>query len=192
MRRTSRCPLVAAPRFRRAAFTLVEVCIAAAVLAVAISGLVGSLLAGMTLERVNRESAIAQEAALRALERLQGVPFREIFANYDDWTGDDAGLLVPARGPNFPVRGLSPQDGDLDGACGEVWFPTVVVDLVPQLREDVIDPALGMPRDLDSDGVVDALDHAGNFRLLPVRVRVQWRGVSGDRVLDVDTVLCGR
>jgi hypothetical protein len=49
-----------------------------------------------------------------------------------------------------------------------------------------------MPRDLDGDGVVDALNHATNYVLLPVRVRVAWRGVSGARQLDFDTLLCTR
>jgi hypothetical protein len=59
-----------------------------------------------------------------------------------------------------------------------------------QLREDVVDAGLGMPRDLDGDGVIDGADHEANYTLLPIRVRVQWRGVSGVRTFDLETVLC--
>ena len=39
------------------------------------------------------------------------------------------------------------------------------------LREDVAIPAMGMPRDLDGDNVVDGVDHKGDYRMLPVIVR---------------------
>jgi hypothetical protein len=163
------------------------------VLAIALSGMIGSLVAAMSLDRVNRESAIAQQAARRVLEEVQGVPFGEIFRTYDSWNGDDAGLTVAARGNTFAVTGLDPQIGDADGLCGQVIFPTVMVGPVPQLREDVADAALGMPRDLNgSGGAPDAADHSGDYVLLPVRVRVQWRGVSGNRTVDLEMVLCDR
>jgi hypothetical protein len=170
-------------RRHSAGFTLVEICIAAAVLAIAISGMLGALIAGFSLDRVNRESAIAQQAAQAALEQLQGLPFAEVYRSYNGWNGDDVGLTQVARGASFAVPGLDPQIGDGDGICGEVLFPTLVVGVVPQLRENVADDMLGMPRDLDGSGAVDALDHSGNYRLLPVRVRVQWRGAPGRRPL---------
>ena len=48
---------------------------------------------------------------------------------------------------------------------------------------------MGMPRDLDGDGVIDALDHSGDYRLLPVLVRVAWRGSSGPAKLEFRTML---
>jgi hypothetical protein len=47
-----------------------------------------------------------------------------------------------------------------------------------------------MPNDLDGNGTIDALDHAANYRILPVRVRVRWQGVNGVRSMTADTVLC--
>ena len=32
-------------------------------------------------------------------------------------------------------------------------------------------------------------DHAGDYVVLPVRIRVAWRGVSGDRILELVTAL---
>jgi hypothetical protein len=57
------------------------------------------------------------------------------------------------------------------------------------LREDAVDAELGMPRDLDGDGTVDTDDHAGDYLVLPVRVRVTWDGVSGSRSYTICTVL---
>ena len=59
-----------------------------------------------------------------------------------------------------------------------------------QLREDLDDPALGLPRDLNGDSIVDGLDHADDYFLLPLEVTVRWRGRSGDRTLRRVTMLC--
>lgn len=146
--------------------------IAAAVLAIAITSLMSLIVSSITLSRVNHETSIAHEAARRTIEQLQGTDFGDIFA-------------VWGANPNFAVRGLTPQLGDADGLVGQVSFPTVA----GQLREDVADAGLGMPRDLDGDGAVDAADHSGDYVVLPVRVRLSWRGVSGDRAVDLTTML---
>jgi len=46
---------------------------------------------------------------------------------------------------------------------------------------------LGMPRDLDGDTLVDAANHATNYRILPVHLRVEWKGVAGDASFDLYT-----
>ena len=101
--------------------------------------------------------------------------------------------MSAAPGANFAVPELNGLPGDADGLCGRVIFPTQLVGAVEQLREDVIDAELGMPKDLNGDaGVIDALDHAANYRLLPVRVRVEWQGAIGPRRVDIQTILCLR
>lgn len=165
--RTSR----ARARARRGT-TLLDVTIAAAVLAIAITSLMSLIVASITLSRVNHETSIAHEAARRAIEELQGTDFSDIVA-------------VWSANPNFDVRGLTPQAADADGMVGAISFPTVA----GELREDVVDAGLGMPRDLDGDGAIDAADHTGDYAVLPVRVRLSWRGVSGDRNVDLTTIL---
>ncbi len=177
----------------RAGFALVEVMMAAVVLTVAISGLSASILVAMSLNRVNRDTSIAQQAARRTLEEIESRTFSEIFAAYNANVGDDAGLLSAALGANFAVQGLNPLPGDADGQCGRVIFPTQLNGGIEQLREDVVDVELGMPLDLNGDlGVIDGLDHAANYRLLPVRVRVEWQGAIGPRRVDMETILCLR
>jgi type II secretory pathway pseudopilin PulG len=168
--------------------SLIEVLIAGVVLAIAAAGIAASMVASMTLSRVNRETQIAQAAAQRVIEEARGIPFNEVFASYNATNADDAALTVAARGPSFDVRGLDVVPGDLDGRCGQIIFPTSGTP--EQLREDVVDALLGMPRDLNSDGGQDALDHSADYTLLPIRARVQWRGVTGVRTFDLETVLC--
>ncbi len=176
----------------RAGFTLIDVMMATVVLAVAISGLASAVVLSLSLNRVNRDTVLAQEAAHRVIEEIEGHTFSETFAAYNANAGDDAGLATPAVGQGFAVVGLGPLKGDADGLCGRVMFPTQTVGGVEELREDVVDKALGMPRDLNGDGVVDALNHAANYRLLPVRVRVEWQGAIGPRVVDIETMLSAR
>lgn len=173
----------------RAGFTLVDVMLAAVVLAVAISGLSGSMLVALSLNRVNRDTAVAQQAARRAIEEIESRNFAETFAAYNGNAGDDAGLGSPAVGAGFAVPGIEPLPGDADGMCGRVIFPVQTVGGAENLREDVVDAALGMPRDLNGDNLVDAADHSADYRLLPVRIRVEWQGVTGPRRIDMETML---
>lgn len=152
--------------------TLLDVTIAATVLAIAITALMGLIFSSVRLGRVNRENVLAMQAARRAIEEMNTVDFANVFTTYRD-------------NPDFAVTGLAAQVGDPDGMAGQFQFPTVGT----ALREDVADAGLGMPRDLDGDGLVDAANHADNYRILPVRVRISWRGVSGDRTIDLTTVL---
>lgn len=177
-----------------AGFSLIELMIASFVLTVAVCGVSGSMVSALALNRVNRETALAQEAIRRVMEEARGVPFPQIFAAYNSSAADNPPAPVVSPGRNFAVFGLEPQVGDADGFVGEVTFPTTVVAGVEQLREDVVDAGLGMPRDLN--GVLtpgdDLLNHANDYRLLPMRVRVSWRGVSGDRTMAAECMLSAR
>lgn len=173
-----------------AGFSLIELTVSIAILTVAISGIAGSILSAHTLNRVNQETALAQEAVQRALEELRARPFGEIFAAYNRVAGDDVGLSAGAPGSDFAVPGLDPQRADADGLCGRIEFPSVLNGAFEELREDVVDEGLGMPHDLDASGAPDAADHSGDYVILPVRVVVEWRGVRGDRRWAAETILC--
>ena len=86
------------------------------------------------------------------------------------------------------MRGLEPLRDDPDGRVGEVVFPGDGV----VLREDQNDRLLGMPRDLDLDDKTDAADHAANYRVLPVLVRVRWRGPGGVQQIQLVGTLARR
>lgn len=179
-------------RRNRAGFTLLEVLVGGVVLTLGAVGMAGAMLSSLTLQRCEGEAALARVAAERTIEELAAVSFDDVYAVYNVSTQDDAGLSVPARGQNFAVAGLAVRSGDTDGLCGRVSFPTVTAGGVEWLREDVVDTALGMPRDLNRDGVVDGMNHAADYSILPVRVRVEWRGARGDEAFEVETLLCRR
>ena len=169
----------------RAGFGILEILVAVTVFLVAFGALTTSLVTSSRLVHGNRESTLALEAARSAIARLRGAPFAEVFARFNDDPGDDPEGYGTAPGRSFAVRGLDPRRGDEDGLCGEILFPGDALTL----REDVEDAGLGMPRDLDGDGAVDEEDHADEYLVLPVRVRVDWRGSSGPRRLELVTTL---
>ena len=167
-------------------FTLVEVVLAALILVIAVGGLTGSILAGLKLSRTNEEDALAEEALRSALARIEGTAFDDIFAAFNSDPDDNP---ASAPGAGFAVTGLDTVAGDPDGLVGEVIFPTLDVGGTLELREDVTDPGFQMPRDLSGDGVWDAANHADDYVVLPVRVRVHWNGASGERVRERSALL---
>jgi hypothetical protein len=181
-------------RVGTAGFTIVEVMVAVVVLVIAIVGIVISMLSAMALNRVNRETAIAQQAARRMIETVSGVPFRDCYTLYNTVLGDYGGVDFPEFGPGFAVVGLQPQVGDADGLCGRIVFPEVDDGFGNiELREDVIDAGLGMPGDIDGDGAPNEPgDMSADYRLLPVRVLVEWRGVSGNRSIELESMMSQR
>lgn len=165
---------------------------AATVLIIAVGGMSAALVKGHALRRSNAETATAHAAARRAMELVRGVTFAEAFARFNTNPADDPAGAGTAPGANFAVPGLSVPADDADGMAGQIQFPTRVLGGVLQLREDVVDAALGMPRDLGGAAGVDSANHAADYRILPMRVRVSWTGVNGRRTLTLESILCDR
>jgi len=169
--------------------TILEVTIAIAIL---ISGVVGYLQAMVQLERAQqrtREVGRATQAARQIVESIRAEAFAEAFRRYNDETNDDPGGIGTAPGKHFDVPGLSARQGDPDGLPGEVVFPTPVGQPA-FLSEAVVDARLGMPRDLNGDGVINPLvNYNMEYTILPVLVRVEWVSSCGPGSVEVKTML---
>lgn len=171
---------------RTAGFALIEILISCTVFVLVAGAVVTTVVASNALNDANRETALAAQAAESALERLKGTTFGQAFARFNATEADDpAGVSSP--GNTFAVGGLALRADDGDGMVGRIEFPGDGVEL----REDVEDADLGLPRDIDRDGEVDDLDHAASYTILPVRVVLEWRGINGNRQLELVTVLTG-
>lgn len=181
-----RSPLARSPR---AGFSVVELCLAGTVLMVGLLGTLGTISTVNKLCEANRESTLAYQGARTMMERLQSEPFSGVLASYNLDLEDDLDGLGTGPGPSFAVPGLTAQAGDADGFPGRVLLPLAEDGT---LREDLVDAAFGLPRDLNGDGEVDHGDRTDDHVMLPVRVRVEWNGKSGDRVAEFSTLLCLR
>jgi type II secretory pathway pseudopilin PulG len=173
------------PQRQRAGFSIVEVMLVLTVLTVGIGMFAGTLGSVMGLGPSLRESALAIEAARAVIESMRARPFDQVYALYNADPADDPLGPGTAPGAAFAMPGLSAVPGDADGLVGLIVFPEVG----GELREDSADADLGMPRDLDLDGAVDGVDHAADYRVLPVLVRVEWRGKGPARRIDLHTTL---
>jgi hypothetical protein len=162
---------------REHGFTFVEVVCVVCFLALGLMALAAAIGSGMGTVAINREMDLAAQAARERLEKLQdpdGLEFEQLFAAYNSDPDDDP-PGVGAPGGTFPVDGLR-------GSLGEILFPVEG----SELREDV---AL---RDLNGDALLDSEDHASDYVLLPVTVRIRWTGAKGDETVEFATVLAKR
>jgi hypothetical protein len=148
------------------------------------AALVSSMRASKSTDEVNR----ATKAAHAVLERIEAEAFADAFRRFNGNTADDPGGAGTAPGANFAVSGLTAEANDPDGFPLEVVFPIQPGD-ASRLQENVVFPELGMPRDLNGDGVVDAANHSVDYKLLPVLVRVRWRSAAGSGRLEFRTML---
>ncbi|MEL6713378.1 MAG: hypothetical protein AAFP86_06370 [Planctomycetota bacterium] len=152
--------------------TLVDVLMAMSILIVAVALTSVSITSSARYAGGAREKAIAYEAAEAMFAQLEAHGFATVYADYNASTADDA---ADSPGPTFTVDGLDPRTDDADGSVGAILFPET--DAAPgTLREDLNDARFGLPADLDLDGAIDATDKSTSYRLLPVRIEVEWRG----------------
>jgi hypothetical protein len=170
-----------------AGITLVEILIAGAFIALAACGMAALLAGSLSMNAVNKETAQARTAARRMLEELQNVPASDVFATFNTVTEDDPLGQATAPGSIFSIQ-MKPAAIQVSDMTGTVVFP----EYVGQLREDLKDENLGMPRDLNGDGVIDSENHAKDYLVLPVRILVEWRGMTGERTYELHTVLLNK
>ncbi len=161
------------------------------VLVVAVLGTLGSITSSAIMGEATMETSQTYRAAQSLIERLAGMPLDQVFYRYNADTTDDPAGVGLDPGANFAVVGLDPLEGDADGFPGKVFLPESA-GAPGVLREDLVDADLGMPRDLNADGVIDAADHSSDYLILPVRVRVEWYGIGGPRFVEMETVLGAR
>ena len=175
--------------FRRRGFTLLEVLIAASVALIALCGLLAAISNSMLVTQQNREYALAMEAARDKIEELRNMPFKDVFAAYNEVTGDDPSS---APGADFAVDGLSALDTDPDGQAGKIIFPTSAAQ--PGLLDETITAQqYGVAANLDMNGNgtnTDVFDPATiSYVVLPVTVRIEWKGAGGASRFEIRSIL---
>ncbi|GEM_PF-3499537 len=188
------------PQPGRSGFTLIEVMIAVAVVAVALIALLTGLLSSSDLQSANKEALLAQNAAEQVFSGMRGM--RDLRAAYLRWgpggpeeTFEVFGLAAPPPGSQvgrvifWRWKDGSPPDpsstapwtsADLQEARSRlgVPFPLPWTGNEGALGADYLDT--------DGNGIFDTLDEPS---LLPVTVRIRWRGRHGVKTRYYSTVL---
>jgi len=182
--------------------SLVEVVVALSVLVVAASIFCQMLLSTSRMRHLSRENTLAADAARVVFERMRNVPFHQVYRQFNASAADDPGGSGTGPGNLFDVEGLEPLDDAPGGKVGQIFFPDLAVTVVSggggklggfggtsstswQVREDVEDSLLGMPRDLNGNNVIDTDDHASDYLVLPVRLLIQWKSGGGARRFEI-------
>jgi type II secretory pathway pseudopilin PulG len=170
---------------------LIEVVAALTLLGLGLAAQASLTVAAHTQLGSVRERQSALQAARARIEVLFGHDFRTCFAAFDEGVGNDP---PEAPGPHFDVAGLQPSAADPDGRVGRIIFPTApgAGGGDPVLREDLDVPELGLPHDLDGDGVLDSEPKDDTYVHIPVIVEVWWQGRSGEQTLRIPTWITPR
>lgn len=156
------------------------------VLSISLGVLVGAVFSGIRLARTDEETAQASQALRTALARIGALAPRDAFAILNDEDGDD--LPGQSADSYLAVDELLLSDREGTPVTIQITFP-VEADAPGVVREDLELPALGLPRDLDGDGEIDAADHSADLVLLPVLLRLEWQGSAGPQSLQMATIL---
>ncbi len=171
----------------QAGFSMIELMVSVGVLMVGMLGLSAAMIGSLNLNDVNRQSSIATQAARSVLENMRSEGFATLFRRYNATNTDDVGT---SPGSNFGVTGLEPLANDADGMVGEIIFPTAANQ--PAVLSEVAGndfPLIG--RDLNQNGDATDGDVTGDYVLLPVTIRIRWRGVGGEKSMQFTSMLRG-
>lgn len=155
---------------KRAGMSLLEVVISTGILIGFLGGLTTMVTGTHQLRRVEDDRRVAEAAIQSAAEEVRALSAASI--------GDDAGwaqTLMDRMGDGeFDVFGLSPRDGE-----ASVGTVQLIVDETTTDEDLGFD--LGLPRDLDDDGLATNVDVSGGAVLVPVFLKVRWQGAFGPR-----------
>jgi type II secretory pathway pseudopilin PulG len=174
-----------ANRRKDAGLSLIEVVISLAVFGVGGLSVAATLGYTLKLDEVNRETALATQEVRRVLEEIRALPVEDVLLTCNADPADDPEGYATSPGNQFETAALPPPEGETGGARLEVFLP--LSD--GKLMENLTDPVLGAIGDLNGDGKTDGADHTDDAKILPLAVRIRWKGPTGDRQLSVHAVL---
>ena len=159
----------------RRGFTVLEMAITMSVLMVALYALTSTVWRLHDLSSANKERRLAEDALRSISEEIRSIS-AAAKAEPASWARTLSGAFGPGGRPGerFDVRELCPRPEAQ--SVGSVW---IVTD--ETLTDEAIGFELGLPRDLDGDGSATNTDVSATATVLPVVLRLRWKGASGER-----------
>ena len=150
-----------------------EIALAMTVLLVSLLSISATTLGSHTLRRQNRERVLALNAVRAMSERIHSTSYT---ASLDDGTW--ASQLVATYGPDGTF-GNTFDAPELNRVDPDTPVGTITLILDETATDAELDVELGLPRDLDGDGLTTNTDVSDRARILPILLEITWEGVSG-------------
>jgi type IV pilus modification protein PilV len=142
-------------------FTLLEVMVALAVLTVGLLGFTSFFVVNARTHDYVSERTLAIHSLREVAETVRSSPFSAAAVNYNGYT--------------FTI-------GDIK-ASGKVTMFTDETDNSFDAKN------LGLPRDLDGDGLASNKNILGGYYLLPIKIEVSWTNVEGPQSMTLYQML---
>lgn len=158
-------------------FTMVELMFVMVIIVIALLGFVFGL--GVSVQDVSasKQSYVALNAARSKIEEMKGERFRHLYTDYGPGAaGETFAVSYEEEGNTYTL------EADEGAPAGTVIF-CVDETTIPG------DFAWVSTYDLNGDGDSGDTDVSGEYKILPVIVRVSWLDSYGARNLDVPTIL---
>ena len=168
-------PLPVRRRLLRHGFSIVEVVVATAVLAIGMLALTSTTWRVHALTASNEDRRLAQNDLRAITEQIMSLS-EAALEDPDTWAGTATAAFAPGGTPGntFDIPGLERVPGK--PAVGTIRLVTDETVTDAQLGL-----TLGMPRDLDGDGVASNTNVGATARLLPVILDLSWASGTGSR-----------
>lgn len=157
----------------RGGFALIEMAIAVSILVIGLVTLLSATSGMHRLRHQNRDRSVAQNGMRTMAERIHARSYG-LTGDPATWSSRLIGIFGPGGsfGDTFEVQGLNLP-------LGAQTLGTIQIVTDETATDQALGAQLGMPRDLDGDGLVASTDVRQGARLLPVILRLRWRGQSG-------------
>jgi prepilin-type N-terminal cleavage/methylation domain-containing protein len=180
----------------RAGFSLLEVMICMAILAIAIAGTASAVMVSTQLSNRANNDALAVAAAEDMLAQIRETAFDQIATTFSGKTFTVAGLPFPSgtvpQGEVIIINSETPNEaaygrnlGGVDGGPG--------VDLNGNGRFNDVLSGATFGQDIDGDGAyTTATVLPANYKLIPVVVLIRWRSGEGMQRVQVMTSIANR
>ncbi len=196
-------------------FTLVEIMIALAVLAIAFLGLIASVLYTTRMNAVNRETTAAMKACEQVIETMEGgQTFGDIFRRYNTHATDQNPTYAFPYGASTPGSFEVLTSGQIIFGDVPAATPTMFARVAAGTRVGTIQfpERIAATNELDETRIVALFNLAGTgpqtnvdsdatynetsvttYTHLPVVVTIAWRDISGTpRQVQVRKILVAR
>ncbi len=153
--------------------SLVEIMVAMGTFATVLVMITGTLITSEQVRRFSEEKSLAHKALDNELARLQSLGLQGVL--------DEIATLGGATEFTVPIPGI---DRAATGPSGRI------APLTDETLTDTdIGLPLGMPRDLDGDGLSTNFDTSATATLLPLLAWATWTGVAGTQTIRTVVVL---